>query len=786
MLKSIYSRTLALVLSLLLMLQAVGYGFISQAIQAYAKQRLDEELAVAGRVMQRQLDQNGLRLAQAARVLAADFGFREAVATADRETIQSALDNSGARISAELAVLADPSGKLLATSSNAEAAEVVRAVEGRPAPADASVDLQLIAGTPYQIVSVPVLAPQPIAIVRLGFRLGDALANDLRQITSTHVSLVALAAERTRVAASSLPTTARAALASRAGALPGEQLFTLDLDDEAFESLVLPLAQRGGGALVAVLQRSLAEAMQPFRRMQVGLFFLTLIGLAVAAAAGTVAARRIARPVGELAAAARRIEGGDYAADVVVHDRGEIGDLAHAFNHMRMAIGERERRISELAYRDPLTGLPNRLQLHETLTVKLRDTQQRGQPLCVLWVNLDRFSSVNEILGYLAGDEVLRAASARLSAIARGENGVAARHGGDEFVLVLPGADAARGTALAERLVREFELPVRIDETDLDVTVCIGVSHAPEHGKDAITLLRRAELALNRAKEGHARLRVFEPAFDRGSTERLTLLHELRRAVSGSELKLAYQPKIALEPPGKVVAAEALIRWLHPIRGWVQPGQFIPFAEQTGFIPRLTRWAVSAAVRQAAAWKESGIQPRLYVNTSAYDLAWAGFADFVRDELKRYGMSPDCLGLEVTESAFMDDPKGVMATLEQLHAAGVDLAIDDFGTGYSSLAYLRQLPVQELKIDRSFVKDMTQKKGDETIVRSTIDLGHNLGLALTAEGVEDRQTCELLRQLGCDYVQGFVFSRPLLPEEFETWWRTFAGSAPLAEALPRR
>jgi EAL domain-containing protein (putative c-di-GMP-specific phosphodiesterase class I) len=327
---------------------------------------------------------------------------------------------------------------------------------------------------------------------------------------------------------------------------------------------------------------------------------------------------------------------------------------------------------------------------------------------------------------------------------------------------------------IAEKILKAFDEAIVIGEHSLDVRASIGIAGYPADSDDADALMRHADLAMYAAKRGNLGLAVYEAAHGRHRMEQLSLLSELRRAIEQEELRLAYQPKIDIRT-GQVVGAEALVRWQHPDRGFVLPADFIPFAEQTGFIKSITRWVIEAAVRQCFRWSELGMSLKLVVNISMQDLLDPGMPEAILAALQRSNVPARSLGLEITESGVMQDQAAAIGVLKGLRALAVDVAIDDFGTGHSSLAYVKQLQVSELKIDRSFVRNLVQDDKDRAIVLSVIELAHNLGLTVVAEGVEDRNTLDILGKFGCDTVQGYVFAPPLAEQEFREW---FAGWRP--------
>jgi diguanylate cyclase (GGDEF)-like protein len=522
--------------------------------------------------------------------------------------------------------------------------------------------------------------------------------------------------------------------------------------------------------VAAVLQRSLDSATAPFRGLQTTLLALTVIGLALSVIGSILMARRITGPLGALVHAARKVEEGDYAHRAAVAPGDEIGELASAFNHMCDGIAAREHRISELAYNDPLTGLPNRALFNDRIGQAVSAAQRNASPLAVLTRDLDRFKHVNDSLGHHMGDLVLREVAFRLHHALQRRSDTVARLGGDEFAVLLPNEGVDRAKLVARKIVEVLSEPLTIEGHLVDVGASIGIAGYPEHGGDADTLMRCADVAMYSAKRAGTGFEVYDSRHDQGTPGRLSLLGELRHAVEHDELALLYQPKVGLAARS-ALAAEALLRWNHPERGCLLPESFVAFAEQTGYIKAVTRWVLDRALRQCAEWRTRGIELRVSVNISARDLHNPDLPRLLAELAGAHQLRPELLSLEVTESAVMEDPAHALAILERLHAMGVRLAIDDFGTGYSSLAYLKRLPVDELKIDKSFVIGLVRDPDDAAIVRATIDLAHHMGLTVTAEGVEDRHVLETLRRLGCDHAQGLYVGRPLMAAEFERWSR---------------
>ncbi|MYS19804.1 diguanylate cyclase (GGDEF) domain-containing protein, partial [Streptomyces sp. DvalAA-14] len=409
---------------------------------------------------------------------------------------------------------------------------------------------------------------------------------------------------------------------------------------------------------------------------------------------------------------------------------------------------------AEEQLRDPLTGLPNRQWLLERAWTALGTAQERGERVALILIDLDKFRSVNDTLGHLAGDRLLLQIADRLRlALPRGAE--AARLGGDEFAVLLPACDSpTRAQRVARALVAALGSPLSLDGLTLELEASAGVSVFPDHALDAEGLLRRADVAMYQAKRDRSGVEVYDAARDANTPDRLGLLGDLRRALDAGEVELHYQPKVRFD--GQVAGLEALVRWVHPERGRVNPEEFIGMAETSGLMPQLTEYVLEKALGQIAAWRRMGLEVPVAVNVSPRDVHSPGFAGAVAARLARHQVPPGALQLEITETVLLEDPQQAADTLNGLTGHGVKMSLDDFGTGYSSLVHLRRLPVSELKIDRSFVARLVVDPEDAEIVRCTVDLAHSLGLLVVAEGVEDDETWERLRELRCDAVQGWL------------------------------
>ena len=774
------ARIVAFSLLLLLLIQAAVFSVIRVSIDQSGRQQIAQELQVGERVWRRLLDQNALKLAQGASLLAADFGFRSAVSTGDVDTIRSALDNHGARIGATVTALIDNSLNLTAVGQgqNAQARAAnskqseFKQIYQRLARVPQTGQIAMIDQVPHQFVMVQVRAPTPIGWVLMGFPIGQSLLDEMRTLSEMHVALISRNADAVpAVLMSTLPANAVRTLKDSRG-----PVVELVVGSDTLVALEANL-DVGTDDLHTLLLRSFDEVVAPFRRAQFALAWITALGVALFGIGSVFLARKVTTPLRSLVTATEKLGQGDYSTPMAYQDRrDEIGGLATAFDRMRVSIGTQQSEIRRLAYWDHLTGLPNRARFREAAreaiertgkpTHTASDTAPAGVAILVL--DLDRFKHVNDALGYTFGDSVLQAVAKRLALHHVGPNDLLARLGGNEFALLLDNTDSAAAYAFAQRVASSLEEPLTFADQSIDMSAGIGIACWPEHAADADTLLGMAEVAMYAAKSKTTGVQIYQSSLDSSSKQSLSLLTELRHAVEHSELKLYLQPKIELNLSA-ATSVEALVRWQHPTRGLILPFEFIPFAEQTGFVRQLTLWVFNEAARTWPELQKIDQACQIAVNLSARDLMDPALPGNLQAILTKHGVPASGFCLEITESAIMDDPQRAEATLNRLNECGFKLSIDDFGTGYSSLAYLKRLPVDQLKIDKSFVMAMEKIKGDAVIVRSTIDLAHNLSLTVVAEGVENAVVYNLLKKLGCDQAQGYLISKPMPAAEYVAW-----------------
>ena len=783
------ARRSALVsVGLLFAIQLAVQVFIRDRIENSVQLNLKSELESSSNVWGRLLDQNAQKLGLGAGVLAADFGFRSAVSSGDQETITSALQNSQDRIGATIAAFFDTQFELKNITDGATDPQLLRSLQqfAQSMTRSATKSLSIpVNGHLHQFVITPIKAPSTIGWIVMGFPVDQALATDMASITQTRVLMV----QKTSNTPTSDTPTGNLLFSSLPVPVALEKL---DLRADAgrveiggADYAYKRITDRADIQSVEVYLLSPMDAERAvFSYMKTVLVLIDGLGLLLFALGSIELARRVSQPLTALLEDARRLSQGDYSKAIPDFGRAdEVGKFARAFDQMRESIQASEAQVRRLAYWDRLTGLPNRAQFTEKLTDRLH-TPQAAAPLVVIVLDLDRFKHINDVLGYAFGDRILQIIAERLTTLMRDTDAVLSRLAGGNFAILLPHGALDDALATAKNINAVLDDPVRLDGQAVDLRVGIGICCHDATGPavDADVLIGRAEVAMYAAKRSSAGLKVYAPAMDSGSALTLSMLGELRQAIANQELRLFLQPKIQLNSHA-VIAAEALVRWQHPVRGMVPPMEFIPFAEQTGFIRHLTMWMIEAVAQAWPRLQPAEGQLRIAINLSTRDLLDQEFPAKLEALLNQYAIPRSGLCLEITESSIMDDPVRAEATLNELAQAGYKLSIDDFGTGYSSLAYLKRLPVHELKIDKSFVMGMEESRSDAQIVKSTIDLAHNLGLSVVAEGIENQAVYTLLNELTCDEAQGYFMSKPLPVDDFLAWrprWEAKRAALPAA------
>jgi diguanylate cyclase len=758
---SFRKRLLVLIIGLVIVTQTVTLAAVLASTAHNVEARAAEQLRSGGSFVQQLIRFRAGQLANGVAVLAADFGFREAVASGDVPTILSAARNNAQRIGADIVLLLDTQGNLVASTApelangHAPLSNLLKDVHG---PHDQP-SFMVFGHLPYQLFLAPVRTPDTIAWVAMGFVVDDSLAQRIHDLAGAQVVLVSHGRDGAAPVASTLPSAQQditsGILPSAAAAIAPHVVKLAGTDYLGFAQR---LDARGDPVDVTLL-KPMNEVLAPYRDVRDALLVIDGIALALAAAIGTLLGRSATRPIGELVLAARRIQQGHYETAVQVSGGDEFRSLAATFNAMQRNIAAREADITHHVYHDSLTRLPNRAMAERQLE-ELVSAVERPAFFALILIDLRNVHDINVSLGHHVGDEVLQEAARRLRQNAHAADTVA-RLGEAQFLIIARDCRSERAPLYADQLTGVVRTGVHLSGISLDLHVACGVCVYPDHGDTAATLLRRAQMALEDSTDARTRASVYRSGSDEEHRRRLTLITDLRGAIDRDGLSLVYQPKVTMATRS-VKSLEALVRWTHPQLGPISPGEFVPLAESTGGSRRLTSWVLKAAIGQMGQWRESGLEIDVAVNLSAPDILDPDLGDEILYLLRTRRVQPTQLLLEITESAVMRDPHLAARNMQLLRAAGMRFSIDDFGTGHSSLSQLNMLPVDELKIDRSFITHARLGSDAATIVTSTIDLGHRMSLDVVAEGVEEPEAWNLLRQLGCDFAQGYLISRPLV------------------------
>lgn len=752
------NRLLILIIGLVLGAQTVTLLASLARTETLVQERASAQLAAGSLVARELIGSQARQLANAVTVLAADFGLREAVALGDAPTIESAVINHGARIGAQLMIVLDVEGRPVSVTGTRSAFDARAAATLIAEAEDTSTDAHFLqlGDSLYQVFVTPLQAPDLIGWVALGFVIDDRFARQIGAVVDVDVTLLASDRSGVRLAASTLLATARDALLAAAPALlPATTPQRIGDGDAAALASAARLSS-GGVTVHVTVQKPMLAVNAPYTELARTLFAIVLVTALAAIALAWFTGRSAVRPIDRLVAGARRISRADYSTPVAAGGGEELERLASTFNAMQSGIAEREARILRFATHDAVTGLPNRRHAEEWITQQLAGDDATLALLVVRVTNLQELSTT---LGATIADDAMRELGHRLQSLG-GMSPLVARIDGAHLLYAERGLGAVRAEVVAADALTRIGATLRLAHIAVQPALSCGVSLAPEHGRDAAELLRRAEAALEVAETRPQRVALFDPATDQAQRRRLQLGAELPAALEADQLSIVFQPKVAFDRR-RIVSAEVLTRWIHPTFGFIPPPEFIEVAEQTGASGLLSRWVLRRALRELAAWSRDGFDIDIAVNLSAPDIIDPTLPDYILGELARHGIAASRLVLEITESAFMREAATASRHMEHLRVAGVRFSIDDFGTGYSSLSQLQKLPVDELKIDRSFIVAADSDADNRAVVRTIIELAHSLGLKVVAEGVETEAHWRWLAGFGCDLAQGYLISKPV-------------------------
>jgi len=603
----------------------------------------------------------------------------------------------------------------------------------------------------YSVSAVTVAQVETLGWIGFGNRIDNFLAAEFFNLTGFHINYVLNSTTDCSVLATSqeINTTTQKQCAS--------------VSDDFVKSKPITLGSVGDNSLQVIIFGSREDLLSSIQTNWLLFTVLATFTLIFSLIGAYIIAASISRPVKQLVEQAKHIARGHYDSSVSLQDSSEFGQLANEFNLMQKAVVEREREIIHNAYHDPLTNLPNRNRLFKVLA---EWPNQNHVGHAVFLIKVNHIKAINESLGHITGDLVIKEVSERLESIKQVD--LLSHLRSDEFVILVSNVQKSSIITWIDKITKTIELPYISDEMTLHLQTNIGVALSDGSAQSPGDFLRMADAALQMARKKKQPFTLYDKSQDAVQVERLNLMNELHNAIAKKQLRLFYQPKLDLKA-GRVLHVEALIRWIHPELGFVPPDKFIPIAENTGQIDMISLWVLEEAARQHSVWNKQGLNISIAINVSAENLKNENFFSSLKFTLEQYNLDMKAIRLEVTESAVVEDPEYTIALLSKFKQIGIHLSIDDYGTGYSSLAQLKQLPVHELKIDMSFIRRLPEDKDDKIIVKSTIDLAHSMGLSVVAEGVENAAALQWLDEQGCEIIQGYYISKPLPADEFKDW-----------------
>ena len=765
---SFRTRLVLLAVTLVTAIQLVTqFGVLRKLMEDQQRQAVTQ-VEHAGTVFDQYMSNRTELLTMAIRSLVFDFAFRENVANGDAPTIESLLVNHADRVRMKTAAVFDLEGNLFASIGGGGSLWPGAAMERLAVDPNISEPVTAIGfvdGQPFHTVTLALEAPLPIAWVTLGLPIDASFAADIEELTGLESTIVGFEVDRKLVYATTLDDALRDdALADlRLGGV-GDSVELRDGSE--WKTGLKPYLADANSVFVA-LQLPMLGVLEQYRTLRNSLLGIAAVALLLAVGAAVWLSRMVTSPVSRLVEAARRMAEGIYSQRIEVKTEDEFAVLAQGFNYMQEAIARREQDIVHMAHHDSLSGLPTR----EIVVSEISEAIPENDQLAIINFVLHRFDELASSIGYRTADRLIQLIAGRLRDQLK-EGQLLGHLNHQEFVLVMPDADLIDAKEQAQELQAMLRQGIAVGNANISLQVRAGVSMYPEHGVNASELLRCAGIARGHASHHLGSIGIYEQGQEEKSLELIRIVGDFPRALRNRELWVEYQPKVDCESQ-LLSGAEALVRWEHPELGRLAPDIFIAAIEQAGGISQLTRWVLEETVQTMAGWRAHDLNISMSVNISANDLIDDYLPRFLAQLCERYGLEPACLTLEVTESAIMHDVENSLAVIATIRDLGFRIAIDDFGTGHSALAQLKRLPVDELKIDQSFVLNIDDQR-DEAVVRTAIELAHQFGLTAVAEGVEDEASLTRLQQLGCETAQGFYFSRSLKADEFLTWARAWA------------
>lgn len=701
-------------------------------------------------------------LITASNVLTADFGFKSAVATADKPTLQSMLDNHSNRINADLMLLTNLDGALIASSGGLKPAQqsleqIEIALQSTPNRSQ----LVAINGRLYQLIMQPVLAPRPVAFTLIGFEIDQSILQKLTNLTMMDLSF--LSNDKVLLTSLNMMASKDAFMVSIA---QQKQDWFIWSRPAFINTSLEPLTPQFNPVSV-ILTADLRPIYKEYDSLALKIIGVAAFIMLISIISGSFFANRIAKPIRKLVGVAERFSQGDYQQEVAIgKSSSEIKSLSEALATMGQDIQQRESQIVFQAEHDGLTGLLNAQKLRNILDKALPEI---GKSLQIAFY-IDNFRQINDQLGPEFADTCLKMIANRLTSINYPLRQFHARMDGIELISVLELNDKYRPNELSEMILEHLEQPITVNDIEIELRFYCGITLYPEHGDDRQTILRRTRIAADFARSNHKRLHCYQTGQDEARLEQLSMVEALNTALKlqSDELYLHFQPKVSLKN-NTVTAVETLIRWQRPGSGNVRPDIFIDLAEQAGLIVPLTRWVVGKTMQQLSKWHKMGLPLQAAINVSAEDICHPQFCEMIQRALSEASIDPGYCIIEITERDIMYDEAVGLLTLKALKQMGLRIALDDYGVGQSTLVKLKDLPVDELKLDMAFIRTLDSSEKNQKIVSATINMAHSLGMKVVAEGVENVASMVLLKEMQCDAVQGYYIARPMAPAQLETW-----------------
>jgi EAL domain-containing protein (putative c-di-GMP-specific phosphodiesterase class I)/GGDEF domain-containing protein len=763
--RSFRNRLLILLIGLVVGAQTVTLFTALPRTRIIVRENADAQLVKGARFATDQFGVREQQLANGVSLMAldyglklalADYGLKQSLGQVERDTVASVLANHAKRVGASLALALDPHGKLIASGEGMAVDPELMAVIATDQTADAGALLAVTSHGVHQVFTSPV---DDIGRIAMSYTVDAELARELSRRVGAEVAFLADANGERRFVASTLAGQPQDGKALRAS-LRDTTAIT-DIGGQQYLATVTHLTTEGPSLDLAVLN-SMDNVMAPYRNLRQGLLLAIGATLAAAIIAGIYLGRSAARPVQQLAAGAARIAAGDYSQAVVGSGGRELEHLAQAFNSMQAGIADRESRLLQMATHDAATGLPNRVYAEEWLNGRLQELG-RSERVGVVLIAVTNLQEISASLGNEVTEQLVWHLARSLEGWS-GQNGLVARIDATHFAVATSPVTESGMSAFVALVCERSQTPLATAGITLQAATVLGAVVTSRHGGNAAELLRCAEAAVETAIQQRQPFAFFERASDELQRRRLKLGSDLVNALQSGQLHLLYQPKFRMQDR-RAKGVEALARWQHPDFGMVSPAEFVPIAERTGASGALTRWVLRTALVQLAAWQKQGLRIEVAINLSAADIVDPDILQFILEALRDTQLAPGLLTLEITESVLIHEPQVARRNMALLRVAGVRFSIDDFGTGYSSLSQLRELAVDELKIDRSFVVGLTEGAEHGAVIRAITDLGHGLGMRIVAEGVEHEAQWRLLAGMGCDFAQGYLTGRPQTSEE---------------------